>query len=45
MGRVRNQIFLAIIMQVIIIEMTIRNNKYLVINIIKSMLSSKDMQE
>ena len=45
MGRVRNQIFLAIIIQVIKIETMRRNNKYFVINIIESMLSTKDMQE
>ena len=45
MGRVRNQIFLAIIIQVIRMEMMRRNNKYFVINIIESMLSTKDMQE
>ena len=45
MGRVRNQIFLAIIIQVIRMEMMGRNNKYFVINIIESMLSTKDMQE
>ena len=45
MGRVRNQIFLAIIIQVMRMEMMRRNNKYFVINIIESMLSTKDMQE
>ena len=45
MGRVRNQIFLAIIIQVIRMETMRRNNKYFVINIIESMLSTKDMQE
>ena len=44
-GRVRNQIFLAIIIQVIRMEMMRRNNKYFVINIIESKLSKKDMQE
>ena len=45
MGRVRNQIFLAIIIQVIRMEMMRRNNKYFVINIIESKLFKKDMQE
>ena len=45
MGRVRNQIFLAIIIQVIRMEMMRRNNKYFIINIIESILSTKDMQE
>ena len=44
-GRVRNQIFLAIIIQVIRMEMMRRNNKYFVINIIESKLSKRDMQE
>ena len=44
-GRVRIQIFLAIIIQVIIIEIIRNNNKYFVSNIIESKLSKKDMQE
>ena len=45
MGRVRNQIFLAIIIQVIRMEMMRSNNKYFVNNIIESKLSKRDMQE
>ena len=44
-GRVKIQIFLAIIIQVIRMEIIRSNNKYFVSNIIESKLSKKDMQE